>query len=59
MYEHLTQIGTEIPSAEYLDKINEEGWELIQIVPHILGMQSQNVAPGQFAIYFRRPRIKQ
>lgn len=51
MYEYLTQIEDDIPSAKQLNEMNEKGWELVQIIAYAGGM---NLAPGQFAVYFRR-----
>ncbi len=52
MYEHRTVIGDGLISAEQLNSMSEEGWELIQIIPHFENMTEIN--PGQYAFYFRR-----
>ncbi len=36
-YEHKTTISDRLPNAEQLDKLSEEGWELIQIIATALG----------------------
>ncbi len=53
MYEHKTMIGDSLISAEQLDQMDREGWELIQVVPYVEGLAE--LKPGQVAVYFRRP----
>ncbi len=53
MYEHKTMIGDDLISAEQLDQMGRDGWELMQIVPYVEGMLA--LKPGEIVVYFRRP----
>ena len=52
MYEHKTVIGDGLISAEQLDRMDGDGWELLQILPYFEGIDA--IKPGEFAFYFRR-----
>lgn len=55
-YEYMTQVGNDLPSVDQLNEFGSEGWELVQIVPWLEGLN--NICKGQIAVYFRRPNQK-